>query len=342
MTERRKLTLKDIAKELGISVSSVSRALRSHPDIAEETIRRVKEYAERHQYVPNILAVNFRKNRSNNIGLIVPELVHHFFSSAISGAINEAKKTGYNVLVSQSNDILVDEISACKTMMGSSVDGLLISVSNETVEGEHLKEFLIEGKPVVQFDKITDRVECPKVIVDDRDGAYHAVNHLIEMGYKRIAHIRGRLDVKNSIERFEGYKKALLDNQLAFDPSLVKNCFHITEQEGYDFAKELMNGENPPDAFFCITDIVALGVFKYLKSSGIKIPEEVGIVGFSNWKLAEVVSPGISSVDQHGYEMGAKATRMLIDLIENHKIGTNDTFEIKTKLVIRESSLLPK
>jgi LacI family transcriptional regulator len=342
MTERRKLTLKDIAKELGISVSTASRALKSHPDIAEETIRKVKEYAERHHYVPNFLAVNFRKNRTNNIGLIVPELVHHFFSTVISGAIDEAKKTGYNVLVSQSNDILADEITACRTMMGSSVDGLLISISNETVEGEHLKVFLTEGKPVVQFDKITDNVECPKVIVDDLDGAYHAVKHLIDVGYKSIAHLRGRLEVKNANERFEGYKKALLDQHLEYNPQLVKNCIQISEKEGYDFAKELMEGANPPDAFFCITDLVALGVFKYLKESGIKIPEQVGIVGFSNWKLAEVVSPGISSVDQHGYEMGAKATRILIGLIEDHEIGSNETVELKTKLVIRESSQLPK
>lgn len=338
MTERKKLTLKDIAKELGVSVSTASRALKSHPDIAEQTTRLVKEYAEKHHYVPNYLAVNFRKNKTFTIGLIVPELVHHFFSTVISGAINEAKKQGYNILVSQSNDILADELTACQTMLGSSVDGLLISISNETMEGEHLNEFLNEGKPIVQFDKITDLVNSPKVIVDDFEGAYQAVKHLIEMGYKKIAHMRGRLEVKNANDRCKGYEKALHDYGHILNKDWVKNCVLINEQEGYDFAKELMESENPPDAFFCITDLVAIGVMKYLKDNGFNIPSQVGVVGFSNWKLAEVVSPGLSSVEQHGYDMGKSATRLLIDLIKNHNLDSEETIQIKTKMIVRESS----
>ncbi|SMD45183.1 transcriptional regulator, LacI family [Aquiflexum balticum DSM 16537] len=338
MTERKKLTLKDIAKELGVSISTASRALKSHPDIAEETIRLVKEYAEKHHYVPNYLAVNFRKNKTFTIGLIVPELVHHFFSTVISGAIDEAKKQGYNILVSQSNDILADELTACQTMLGSSVDGLLISISNETMEGEHLNEFINEGRPIVQFDKITDQVKSPKVIVDDFEGAYQAVKHLIEMGYKKIAHMRGRLEVKNANDRCEGYQKALQDFGYGLNKEWVKNCVLINEKEGYDFAKELMESDNPPDAFFCITDLVAIGVMKYLKDHGFKIPSQVGVVGFSNWKLAEVVSPGLSSVEQHGYDMGKRATRLLIDLIKNHNLDSEETIQIKTKMIVRESS----
>ncbi|MCL6258025.1 LacI family transcriptional regulator [Aquiflexum sp. TKW24L] len=339
MLEKKKLTLKDIAKELKISVSTASRALKEHPDIAKETIRAVKEYAEAHHYVPNFLAVNFRKSRTFNIGLIVPELVHHFFSTVISGAIDEAKKCGYNVLVSQSNDLLKDEIVACRTMLASSVDGLLISISNETLEGDHLLDFISEGKPVIQFDKITDQLDTPKVTVDDFEGAHHAVCHLIDQGYRRIAHLRGRENVKNAKERYEGYRKALSDHQMEFSETWVKSCISISEQEGFDFAKELMESPNPPDAFFCITDLVALGVIKYLKEKGYTIPDQVGVMGFSNWKLAEVVSPGLSSVDQHGYEMGIKSMNMLIELIQNHDVETHETFEIKTKLVVRGSSL---
>lgn len=338
MIEKKKLTLKDIAKELKISVSTASRALKEHPDIAKETIRAVKEYAEAHHYVPNFLAVNFRKSRTFNIGLIVPELVHHFFSTVISGAIDEAKKSGYNVLVSQSNDILKDEIVACRTMLASSVDGLLISISNETLEGDHLLEFISEGKPVVQFDKITDLLDTPKVTVDDFEGSYQAVSHLIDQGYRKIAHLRGRENVKNAKERFEGYRKALSDHHMEFSENWVKSCITISEQEGFDFAKELMEGINPPDAIFCITDLVALGVIKYLKGAGYQIPGQVGVMGFSNWKLAEVVSPGLSSVDQFGYEMGIKSMKLLIELIQNHDMENNETFEIKTKLIVRESS----
>ncbi|PSL07514.1 LacI family DNA-binding transcriptional regulator [Cecembia rubra] len=339
MTEKRKLTLLDIANELNISVSTVSRALKSHPDIAEETIRMVKEFAEKHNYVPNALAVNFRKNKTYNIGLIVPELVHHFFSTVISGAIDCAKKSGYNVLVSQSNDKLEDEVVACKTMLASSVDGLLISISNETVEGEHIKAFIDEGKPVIQFDKISDLLDTPKVIVDDFEGAYKAVSHLIDQGYKKIAHIRGRLEVKNANERAKGYKKALEDRGLEFDPDWVKVCTLINEQEGYDFAKDLLNSKNPPDAIFCITDLVALGVLKYLKEISVQIPKEMGVFGFSNWKLAEIVNPGLSSVDQHGYQMGETAAKLLITFLENKNEFINDTLELKTDLVIRGSSL---
>ncbi len=338
MSEKRKLTLKDIARELRISVSTASRALNSYEGISEETIKMVKEYAEKHHYIPNILAINLRKNRTSNIGIIVPQIVHHFFSTVISGAIDTAKKHGYNILVSQSDDLLKDEIIACRTMIGSSVDGLLISISNETIEGEHIREFLDEGKPVVQFDKITDYLETPKVIADDFQGAFSAVKHLIDQGYKKIATIRGRLDVKNSIERFNGYARALKEHQLEFNNDWIIPCTDISEAEGFEFAKRLAESKNPPDAIFCITDLVALGAMKYLKSAGFKIPEQVGVIGFSNWKLAEIVSPSLSSVDQHGYQMGVKATELLISLLKNHSLGQNETIEIKTNLVIRESS----
>jgi LacI family transcriptional regulator len=338
MPEKRKLTLKDIAKELNISVSTASRALKSHPDIAEETIRMVKAYAEEHHYVPNILAVNFRKNRTFTIGLIVPELVHHFFSTVIAGAIDCAKKRGYNILVSQSNELLKDEITACKTLLDSSVDGLLISFSNETLEGSHLNIFLEEGKPVIQFDKTLDSLQTPKVIVDDFDGAYLAVSHLIDQGYRRIAHIRGRKEVKNASERAEGYKQALLDHKLEYQEDWVKTCIDISEEEGYAFTKELMESKNSPDALFCITDLVALGALTYLKEMKIPVPAKIGIMGFSNWKLAEIVEPGLSSVDQHGYEMGQTSVNMLIDRIEGQKENKLETVELKTKLVVRKSS----
>lgn len=224
MSEKRKITLKDIARELGISVSTASRALRAHHDISPDTIKMVKDYAELHHYVPNFQAVNFRKSRTFTIGLIVPELVHHFFSTIISGTIHHASKRGYNVLVSQSNDTLEGELIATRAMLAGSVDGLLVSISNETVAGTHLSEFLEEGKPVVQFDKISDQLNMPKVTVDDFEGAYQAVCHLVSQGYKRIAHIRGRLDVKNSIDRFEGYAQALLYNSLNFNDKWVKIC----------------------------------------------------------------------------------------------------------------------
>lgn len=339
MNEKRKITLKDIARELKLSPSTVSRALNGYASLSEETIRQVKEYAEKHNYVPNALAVNFRKNRTSIIGLIVPEIVHHFFSTTISGALETAKKNGYQVLVAQSGDILNGEVFACRTMLGLGVDGLLISISNETVEGEHIQDFLEEGKPVVQFDKITDHLVTPKVVVDDFNGAYEAVNHLISEGYRKIAHLSGRMEVKNAHERFLGYKKAVEDHGLEFREDWVKNCSAISDQEGFDFTKHLMESTNPPDAVFCITDLVAMGAMNYLKSAGYEVPRQVGLMGFSNWMLSEYTTPNLSSVDQHGFEMGQKATELLIELIKNHDLGDNETVVMKTDLVKRKSSL---
>ncbi|MFN3998663.1 LacI family DNA-binding transcriptional regulator [Algoriphagus sp.] len=338
MSEKRRVTLKDIALALNISPSTVSRALNGYHSISDDTVRQVKEYAEKHNYVPNTLAVNFRKNRTSLIGLVVPHIVHHFFSTTISGVIETAKKHGYHVLVSQSEDLKSGEIFACRTLLGIGVDGLLISVSNETFEADHLQDFLDEGKPVVQFDKITDHILSPKVVVDDFNGAYQAVKNLIQNGYRKIAHLSGRLEVKNAEGRFLGYKKALEDHGLEFREEWVKNCWEIVEAEGFDFTKELMESPNQPDAIFCITDLVALGAMKYLKSVGHEVPGKVGLMGFSNWMLSEYISPSLSSVDQHGFQMGQEAAEILIKLIKKHELGEEELLEMKTELVIRDSS----
>ena len=339
MAEKRKVTLKDIAKDLNLSPSTVSRALNGYPSLSEETIQLVKEYAERHHYTPNTMAVNFQKNRTSILGMIVPEIVHHFFSTTISGAMETAKKKGFSILLAQSYDQLKDEILASQYLLGMGVDGLLISVSNETKEVDHLQAFLDEGKPVVQFDKITDQLTGPKIEVDDFQGAYQAVTHMIRQGYRKIAHLSGRMDVKNANERFLGYKKALEDHGLTLNEAWVCPCFDISEKEGYDFTKSLMESSNPPDAIFCITDLVALGAMKSLKSKGIAIPDQVGLMGFSNWMLSEYTTPSLSSVDQFGYRMGSKAAELMIDLLKNHNLGQNETIEMKTELVVRGSSV---
>ncbi|TNF41830.1 MAG: LacI family transcriptional regulator [Cytophagales bacterium] len=339
MSDKRRTTLKDIAKALNLSPSTVSRALNGYPSLSEETIQLVKDYAEKHNYVPNPIAVNFRKNRTSIIGMIVPHIVHHFFSTTISGAMETAKKQGYSILLAQSQDLLKDEILASQHLLGMGVDGLLISVSNETKEADHLQAFLDEGKPVVQFDKVTDQLDGPKIEVDDFEGAYQAVSHLIRQGYRKIAHLSGRMEVKNAHERFLGYKKALKDHGLEFNEKWVKNCFDISEQEGFEFTHELMASADRPDAIFCITDLVALGSMNYLKSSGYQIPKQIGLMGFSNWMLSEYTSPSLSSVDQFGTQMGSKAAALLIDLLKKQELGANERLEVKTEVIIRGSSM---
>jgi LacI family transcriptional regulator len=338
MPDRKRITLKDIARELGISISTASRALNSYAGISEDTIKMVKEFAEKHNYVPNAMAVNFRKNKTMTIGMVVPELVHYFFSSVISGAIKEAKKHHYSILVSQSDESHKNEIIACRTMLSSSVDGLLISISNETEDADHLQEFLDEGRPVVQFDKVTDQINSPKVIVDDFQGAYTAVEHLILQGYRKIAHINGLRHVKNSAERLRGYKKALSDNGIEINSDWIMHCKDISEKEGFDFAKQLNSLDNPPDAVFFITDLVAMGAMKYFKQAKVEVPRQMGLVGFSNWDMANLVSPSLSSVDQHAFQMGEKAVELLIAAIKASEVGKEEVYEIKTSLITRESS----
>ncbi|WP_297337659.1 LacI family DNA-binding transcriptional regulator [Algoriphagus sp.] len=338
MSEKRRITLKDIARELGISVSTASRALNAYPGISEETIKRVKDFAEKHHYVPNSIAVNFRKNKTQTIGMIVPELVHPFFSSVISGAINRANKAGYRVLISQTDEKQENEILACNSMIGGNVDGLLISIANETVDLNHIQEFINEGKPVIQFDKFSEKLHTPKVITDDFESAYKAVKHLIDQGYRKIAHINGLIAVQNSIDRFKGYRQALTDHGLEFHEAWVPHCKEISEEEGYDFASQLMNLPNPPDAIFCITDLVALGVMNYLKTAGIRVPEQVGVMGFSNWKISEVMSPSLSTVEQHGFKMGEKSVGILLHLLNENSQGNHEIYKIETDLIIREST----
>ncbi|GAB3654415.1 LacI family DNA-binding transcriptional regulator [Echinicola sediminis] len=337
MSEKHQLTLKDIARELGLAVSTVSRALKSHPDISDETIKLVKDYAEKHHYVPNLLAVNFRKNKTFNIGLIIPELVHQFFSSIISGVIKEANEHGYNVMICQSNEQVEDERKVARALLNSRVDGVIISLSNETEEVGHLEDFINADIPVVQVDKIIDEFDTPKVVVNDYAGAFQAVEHLIQLGYKRIAHIRGRLIVQHSNERYRGYAEALEQNGMQLPEAFVKVCDLLTEEEGYGFAKELMALPDPPDAIFCVTDLVALGVMKYLREQHISVPEQVGVVGFSNWKLGEIVSPTLSTVHQPGYELGEKAMELLLNKINKGMQSPNEKVVLSADLIIRES-----
>lgn len=337
MAEKHQLTLKDIARELGLAVSTVSRALKSHPDISDETIKLVKDYAKEHHYVPNLLAVNFRKSKTFNIGLVIPELVHQFFSTIISGVLQEANDKGYNVLICQSNEKLSDEKKVAQALLNSRVDGVIISLSNETEDYSHLKEFLDAEIPVVQVDKIIEGFDTPKVVVNDYSGAYQAVDYLIGQGYQKVAHLRGRLIVQHSNERHRGYAAAMEQHKLPIKEDYIRICDLQTEKEGYTYAREMMNLPEPPDAIFCVTDLVALGVMEYLREKNIKVPEEVGVIGFSNWQLGEIIRPTLSTVHQPGFELGVKATELLLDKINNGSSSPNIKVVLDADLIIRDS-----
>ena len=335
--------LTDIAAAVGVSVTTVSKALKGYPDINKDTRARIIEMAEKMNYLPNENAVNLRTNQTKTIGVIIPTTVHHFFSSVLNGILDEAEKRGYLVIILQSNEKYELEKKQISLLMQKRVDGILISLSNETDDFSHINAVLHKETPVVLFDKIAKMVQCSKVVIDDRKAAYDAVSYLIGKGYKRIAHFRGSLVPQNSIDRFLGYKKALEDHGIIFDPNLVFMCDHNTDfEDGYANAKKMVESQQEIDAVFAITDLVAIGIIKYLNEVEIKIPEQIAVIGFSNWFMSTVISPKLSTVNQPGYDIGFKAVSILIDEIiqaKNHIPIKYQTITLPTEIIERESTV---
>ncbi|KQB38016.1 Transcriptional regulator, LacI family [Flavobacterium daejeonense] len=338
----REATLKEIAHQLGISITTVSKALKNYPDVSEKTRKAVIALAEELHYIPNSFAVNLRTKESKTIGLIIPEVVHHFFSGVVNGIIAEAEKNGYLVIILQSNESLELEKKQVALLINKRVDGIIMSLSNESNNDAHIKEILHKEIPFVQFDKISKLIPSSKVIIDDQKAAMEAVQHLIDMGCKKIAHIRGLANPQNSIDRFLGYKKALEKNGIPFDSSLVYSCKSITFEQGVDFAKQILEEDKGIDGIFVITDLVAVGVLAHFNEKGIQVPDQIAVIGFSNWLVSQVITPKLSTVDQPSYEMGVAAFNLLLEEMvcgKEGKIFEPKTIELPTSVIMRESSL---
>lgn len=335
------ITLKDIAERLNISISTVSKALKGYPEVSKKTRRLVKEMAETLNYRPNSFAVNFRTKESKTIGVIIPEVVHHFFSSVIEGIIKQAEKKGYMVIILQSSESFDLEKKQLDLLINKQVDGILISLANGTVDFSHLNDVISQGKPLVMFDKIAKVVNCTKVIIDDRKAAYTATQHLIDIGCKRIAHFRGPLLPQNSIDRFLGYKKALIDNGIVYDPSLVYICENTSFNNGVKNAKKLLKAHSDVDGLFANPDMVAIGAINEFKRQNINVPEDISVVGFSNYFMTSVVTPSLSTIDQPGYLMGKRAFKLLYKEMKHKKKDKPIKYKevvLDTSLIVRESS----
>lgn len=337
------VTLKQIAETLGISITTVSKALKDYPDVSKKTKKLVKELAQTLNYKPNAFAVNLRTKESKTIGLIIPEVVHHFFSSVIKGIIAQAEKKGYLVIILQSNESYELEKKQIDLLFSKRVDGILISLANGTGDFKHLNDLMAQDTPLVMFDKIAKIVNCSKVIINDRKAAYTATKHLIDSGCKRIAHFRGPLLPQNSIDRFLGYKQALTDHGFTYDPSLVYicDCSDKSFDEGKNSAKQLLKDHDDVDGIFINTDLVAIGALTEFQKQGIDVPEDIAIVGFSNWFMSSVISPTLSTIDQPGYKMGKTAFKLLYKEIKSRKEDLPikyKTVELETKLIKREST----
>jgi LacI family transcriptional regulator len=337
------VTLKQIAEQLGISITTVSKALKDYPDVSKKTRKLVRETAFMLNYKPNSFAVNLRTRESKTIGLIIPEIVHHFFSSIIKGIISQAEKKGYLVITLQSNESYELEKKQIDLLLSKRVDGILISLANGTGDYKHLTEIIENDTPLVMFDKIAKIIRCSKVIIDDRKAAYKATEHLIKIGCKKIAHFRGPLMPQNSIDRFLGYKQALIDYGLPYDPTLVyvNDCGDLSFEEGKESINQLLKDHDDVDGIFINTDLVAIGAMTEIIKNGIKVPEDISIVGFSNWFMSSVMSPSVTTINQPGFEMGKKAFKLLYKEIRDKKKNKAIIYKdviLDADLIIRNST----
>ncbi len=333
------ITIKDIAKALNISTSTVSRALRDSYEINSETKQLVLDYAEKMNYRPNPIALSLRENKSWAIGVIVPEIANHFFSQAINGIEETAYKRGYHVMIFQSNESYEREVASVGHIVARKVDGLLISMSNQTSNVKHLQTLHEQGLPLVLFDRISDEIHTHKVVADNFMGAFQATEHLILSGRRRIAHITSSAFLYITKERLAGYKDALAKYNIPFDENLIRYSGAFDVRYVSKHVAELLTLQPQPDAFFTASDRLALGCLEALHEFKVKIPEEVSMIGFTNIHAAHLLSPSLSTVVQPAFEMGKTAADLLLDLIENKKRPVEfQTVKLPMELVLRASS----
>lgn len=334
----RHTTINDLAKQLKLSPSTVSRALRDHPDISNKTKEKVLAMAAHTNYQPNIIAQSLQNRRSNTIGVIIPEIRNTFFSTVISGIEEVAYQAGYIIMVCQSGDTYAREVLNTKALAANRVAGMLVSTSQETTDYSHLRTAMAQGIHLVFFDRIPEEIEASKVIVDDFEAAYDAVHHLIERGYQRIAHLAGNLTLYVSRKRSDGYKAALRDHGREIRSEyIITGGYH--EEDGRAGVERLLCLTDPPDAIFTINDPVAIGAFLQLQDRGMAIPAEMALVGFSNNPNTALVRPRITTVNQPAFEIGQTTARLLLKNFnlspEKQKL---ETIVLKTELIVRESS----
>jgi len=334
---KRQVTIKDIANKLGVSTSTVSRALKDHPDISVKTREAVKELAKILGYKPNMIALNLKHSRTNTIGVLVPEVEHYFFSTILNGIEEVAYKDNYSVMVFQSKESYMREVLIAQNFLTNRVDGVLASFSKNTHDFSHFKQIVDNEIPLVFFDRERGEVHADSVIVDDYTGAYNAVKHLITKGSKRIAFYSAPQHLEIGKNRLEGYKNALEDSGITYDPDLVYAC--DTFDEAIKISRSVLKKQDRPDAIFAVNDLTAIGAMKVAKKLGLNIPEDMRIVGFENSRSSRICEPELTTVDQFGYELGKKATQLLINRIKSNDFSyTPERHTLKTELIVRDSS----
>lgn len=335
-----KITIKTIAKELGVSTSTVSKALRDSHEISQETKDKIKAYANLYNYRPNNLALQLRNRKTKVIGIVLPKIVHHFFSTVISGVEKVAREHGYNIMVCFSNENQQKEVETINVLTNGSVDGLIVSIAKQSLRNHELSHFhkLIEDEvPLVLFDRVHSSLHCDKIIVDDIGAGHKATKYLIDIGCKNIAIVTTPEHVTVGFNRYQGYERALKEHNMSLNKNLIINVDDDDDPEIYNQIKEVFNEK--VDAIFAVNEIYAAMAIRIAKEKGLKIPEELSVIGFTDGLISEYSSPSITTVVQHGFTMGEQAAELLIERIEKG----DDRWKPQTKVIssnikVREST----
>ena len=339
---KRKVTLKQIAKELDVSISTVSKSLRNSPEIGEETRLKVQAFAKFYHYKPNNIALSLKNRKTKTIGIIIPEIVHHFFSTVINGIEQVANENGYSVIICLSDDSFDKEVLNMEMLANGSIDGFIMSLSKETqFKGDfhHITEVIDQGMPVVMFDRVTNEILCDKVIIDDKLAAYEAVQSLIDKGRKKIALVTTVDYVSVGKLRTDGYIKALLDNDIPFDENLI---IKIENVDTCEITIGRLLEDKAIDAVFAVNELFAVTIIKTANKIGLNVPKDLAVIAFTDGIISKYSTPTITTVSQSGIKMGNRAAKMLIERLEAEQDDEEEenykTEVIETHLIEREST----
>jgi LacI family transcriptional regulator len=330
-------TIKDIARSLGVSISTVSRAMRDFPDVNPDTKQAVLDMAKELDYQPNQVALSLVTRQTHSIGVIVPNL-DYFFATAVRGIDEIALEAGYTVLTCQSNESYGREITNTQRLLNSQVDGLIVSLSSATSNVDHMRRLMTRGVPLVLFDRVATDLDATKVVLDNEDGARQAVNHLFEQGCRRIAYIAGPPSFSISNQRKDGYLAALRQHGLPVNEDLVIHC-EFDRAHAYRATEQLLDSGQQPDAIFTVSDRLAIGALLALRQRGLRVPEDIALVGFNDEPLASLLTPTLSSVGQPAFEMGKVAAQLFLEQLNSESVLPPRTITLKPTLMVRESSL---
>ncbi len=332
------ITITDIAKRLGIAPSTVSRALRDHPDISEETKGRVKKLARDSRYTPNAISDSLRNRRTTNIGVIIPEIAHDSFAKAVSGIEEIAYHAGYTTLLCQSNENYEREVVNSNMLLKQRVAGIIVSISQNTKNSDHFQKLIDYGIPLVFFDRVCEDIRAHKVVIDDTASAFTAVRYLIERGYTKVAHFAGPKQLGICQRRLHGYLMALKQSRIPVHDELIR-FGGMYEEDGYNSMDSLIKKNIIPDAILAVNDPVAIGALQRIKEEGLNIPNEIGLIGFSNNQITSVVSPPLTTINQPFYSMGKRAAEILLAVIgKETESDTIATVTFEAELIIRGST----